>query len=114
MSVNMRYCRSSEGVLVHQPLKAQGHNEKFVDKLKRKIEGFLDDNEVIEDNTSIILYDTAGQSVRVLIENNQGGGGQRHISVYCPYWIVNTSQYAFRIREEGEVELPAGSVSAQK
>ncbi len=55
-----------------------------------------------------------GQRLRVNIENTVGGGGQRHIAVYCPYWIVNTSQFMFRIREEGSTILPAGTVTLQK
>ncbi len=43
------------------------------------------------------------------MENNEGGGGQKNIVVYCPYWIVNSTQYVYRIREEGEMELPAGT-----
>jgi hypothetical protein len=43
------------------------------------------------------------------VENNEGGGGQKNIVVYCPYWIVNSTQYIYRIREEGEIDLPAGT-----
>ena len=43
-----------------------------------------------------------------------GGGGQRYITVYAPYWIVNTSQYVLRYREEQSDSYPAGSVVGSK
>ena len=47
------------------------------------------------------MVDRHGQSLRIHIENVEGEGGQRNITVYCPYWIVNTTQYMMRVREEG-------------
>lgn len=64
--------------------------------------------------TSVVLVDTVGQKLRLKVENNEGGGGQRHLIVYCPFWIVNTTQFSFRIREEGRISLPAGTVTSQK
>jgi hypothetical protein len=58
--------------------------------------------------------DTVGQRIRLNVENTLGGGGQRQIAVFCPYWIVNTSQYSLRVTEEGVNVLPAGTVTAQK
>jgi hypothetical protein len=34
--------------------------------------------------------------------------------VYCPYWVINTSQYSLRLKEEGSQYLPAGTVTAQR
>jgi hypothetical protein len=113
LMINLRYCKTSEGVLVHRPSTEQGAQNGIVDKLQKAIEGILEENEQ-DDVSNVILTDTVGQRLRLNVENTQGAGGQRHIVVYCPYWIVNTSQYAFRIREEGEMELPAGSVTPQK
>jgi hypothetical protein len=48
------------------------------------------------------------------VENTEGGGGQRNIVVYCPYWIVNTTQYMYHIREEGELDLPAGTKESEQ
>ena len=45
------------------------------------------------------------------MENTLGRGGQRTIVVYCPYWIVNTTQFKLRIKEDGSPLLPAGSVT---
>lgn len=81
--------------------------------LQKAVDSFLEDTE--NDGISYIdLTDTVGQKLRLNIENTEGGGGERRIVVYCPYWIVNLSQYAFRIREEGEIDLPAGTVTLLK
>jgi hypothetical protein len=48
------------------------------------------------------------------VENTEGSGGQRHIVVYCPYWIINNSQFSLRIKEDGSAFLPAGTVTALK
>ena len=114
--INLKYCRSSEGILVHKPtanaaatLEAAGIAMMAI---KNTIEGFLDDDD--SSDASVFLTDTVGQRLRLNIQNTLGGGGQRHISVYCPYWVVNTTQYAIRMREDGDVALPAGTVTAQR
>lgn len=63
---------------------------------------------------TVSCIDTVGQRIRVNVENTLGGGGQRQVAVFCPYWLVNTSQYSLRIMEEGQQVLPAGTVTAQK
>lgn len=110
--INLRYCRAPEGVLVHEPKRQKSNKRNGARNfLQGAIEGFLEEEEEV---SSVTLSDTAGQKLRLNVENIEGGGGQRHITVYCPYWIVNTSQFSFRIREEGDMELPAGTVTAQK
>jgi hypothetical protein len=57
--INLKYCRSSEGVLIHQPRRVEG-TEGIVGKMQRTLEGLLEDNagvsgESSEDVTSIIL-----------------------------------------------------------
>jgi hypothetical protein len=113
LSVNLPYCRASEGILIHQPKFRSTDRSLFANALQRTIEGILDENES-ESVSTITLYDSVGQGLRLNIENKEGAGGQRHITVYCPYWIVNTSQYSFQIREEGGEELTAGSVRSDK
>ena len=116
--INLKYCRSSEGALIHQPRRFES-SEGIVGKMQRTLEGLLEDStnlggEGSEDITSIVLTDTVGQRIRVNVENTLGGGGQRQVAVYCPYWVVNTSQYSLRILEDGANVLPAGTVTAQK
>ena len=63
---------------------------------------------------SVFLLDSMGQKLRLQVENTLGRGGQRSIVVYCPYWIVNTTQFKLRVKEDGSVFLPAGSVTNLK
>ena len=46
--------------------------------------------------SSVTLTDSVGQRIEVLLENRLGEGGQRHVVVYCPVWMVNTSRYCLR------------------
>lgn len=110
--INLRYCRASEGVVIHRP-KPSASQRGFVSRLQKAIEGLLEEGEQ-DDVSSIVLTDTVGQRIRLNVDNTQGTGGQRHVIIYCPYWIINTSQYSFRLREEGDVELPAGTVTPQR
>ena len=109
------FCRSSQGLLIHKPREAT-HEESgvnFTKTVKKTIEGFLEEGE--EGSTSSILVtDSVGQRLRLLVENNVGGGGQRHVVVFCPYWLVNTSQYTIRLKEDGGQVYPAGTVTAQR
>eukprot|EP01035_Chromulina_nebulosa_P017521 gene17521-23082_t len=109
--INIRYARTAEGVIIHEPAKRVGIS--LVGKIQRTIEGILDEGEN-DDTTTVVLTDTVGQRLTINIDNVEGQAGQRHIAVYCPYWIVNTSQYTIRIREEGTQSLPAGTVTQQK
>ena len=113
LSINLKYCKTGKdsfdrnGILIHTPKTKGSGAESIVGKLQRTLEGFLDEGGT--EDASVELTDFMGQRLRLCIENKIGGGGQRHIVVYCPYWIVNTSQYAFRIRDEGSQHLPAGT-----
>lgn len=113
--INLDFCLSSEGALIHKPPSKPSDDRGFAETLQKTIEGFLEESteEASSVITSIVLTDTVGQRLRLQIENKQGGGGHRNIVVYCPYWVVNTSQYAIRLREEGYKYLPAGTVTAQ-
>jgi len=64
--------------------------------------------EDIADETTVV--DSIGQRLRLRIENIRGGGGQRRISLYCPYWIVNTTEHALRYKEDKEKRYVSGTV----
>ena len=51
-----------------------------------------------------------GQRLILRIENIRGGGGQRRISLYCPFWIVNTTEHSLRYREDKEKRYVSGTV----
>jgi hypothetical protein len=44
------------------------------------------------------------------IENIRGGGGQRNISVFSPYWIVNTTEHCLRYKQENCNSFVSGNV----
>lgn len=46
--------------------------------------------------SSVTLTDSIGQRLEVLLKNQSGKAGQRHVVVYCPVWMVNTSNYRLR------------------
>lgn len=108
------FCRSTQGLVVHKPTEIAGKEEvRFTEKLQQTIEGFLEEGEE-GGISSIMLSDSVGQRLRLLVENNVGGGGQRNIVIFCPYWLLNTSQYTIRMREDGEQAFPAGTVTSQR
>lgn len=112
--INLDFCRSSEGVLVHKPPVKDTEDKGIAGAVIEGFKGLLEDNDDALEDTSIILTDSVGQRIRIHIENLIGGGGHRSVVVYCPYWVLNTSQYTLRLKEEGSQHLPAGTVTAQK
>jgi hypothetical protein len=112
LRVNLPYCKCVDGIIIHQPKNVRAEKNVFTNAIQKTLEGILEDSDNIV--SSITLTDAVGQSLKLNIENTEGGGGHKRIVVYCPYWIVNTSQYSFRIREEGEEDLTAGSVTKEQ
>ena len=84
--VDLTFCRSDEGVMVHKP-----------------------ESKSLPELASVMLSDSDGQRLRLGLENILGGGGQRRLNIYCPFWVVNASQYCLRLKEEGGAFLPAGT-----
>ncbi|KAL7570167.1 hypothetical protein ACA910_020005 [Epithemia clementina (nom. ined.)] len=61
-----------------------------------------------------VVVDGVGQRLTLGIENIRGGGGQRRVSVYCPFWIVNTTEHALMYRQYNSKHFVSGSVSSKK
>jgi len=59
-----------------------------------------------------MVVDGMGQKLTLNIENIQGGGGQRHIAVYAPFWVVNTTEHSLRYRQENSKGFVSGTVSS--
>ena len=112
--INLEFCRSSQGALVHKPPSSPGEDRGLAETVLDGFKGLLDDNHMESISDSIMLTDSVGQRLRLELENKQGGGGNRSITIYCPYWVVNSSQYSLRLREEGAKYLPAGTVTAKR
>lgn len=62
----------------------------------------------VTDETTVV--DSLGQKLTLNIENIRGGGGQRRISVYCPFWIVNTTSHPLRYKQENSKVFISGTV----
>ena len=61
--------------------------------------------------TETTVVDHLGQKLNLYIENQLGGGGQRRITIYCPYWIINTTDHALRYRQEKSSSFVSGTVT---
>ena len=64
--------------------------------------------------TETTVVDSEGQRLVLRIDNLLGGGGQRKVAIYCPFWIVNTTEHALRYRQEGKSSYVSGTVSEGK
>lgn len=111
LSINLDFCRSSEGVLIHKPKAKEEVDSGIITTAIKNLAEILDDAVATPQDSSITLTDSVGQRLCLQIENKLGSGRQRNVVVYCPYWVVNTSQYTIRLKEEGAQYLPAGTVT---
>jgi hypothetical protein len=69
-----------------------------VDGKTYKIDTFLFFPEDVAQHTTVV--DGIGQRLTLNVENVRGGGGQRRISVFCRYWILNTTEHCLRYKQE--------------
>ena len=57
------------------------------------------------------VVDSLGQRLTLNIENIRGGGGQRRITVFSPFWIVNTTEHSLRYKQEKAKSFVSGTIS---
>lgn len=98
------YCRSPEGALIHRGdvsggggggvLNAAGGGDHSSDVAR-----------------SLTLLDNYNHKITVELEHHVGGAGQRRVTVYCPYWLVNHTDCMLIYRQEGKSTYPAGTIS---
>lgn len=60
--------------------------------------------------TETTVVDGVGQRLTLNIENVRGGGGQRRISLFSPFWIVNTTEHSLRYKQEKGNSFVSGTV----
>ena len=60
--------------------------------------------------TETTVIDSIGQRLTLGIDNSRGGGGQRRISMFCPFWIVNTTEHALRYKQDKSSTYVSGTV----
>lgn len=82
------------------PIGNQYLAEDKVDK-QHKVMHSANDSSQRNISTETTLVDSLGQLLRLGIDNRKGDGGNRTIRIFCPYWIVNTTQHALRYKQEG-------------
>ena len=56
------------------------------------------------------VLDSMGQRITLHIDNVLGSGGQRRITLYCPFWIVNTTEHSLRYKQEKTLSFVSGTV----
>ena len=63
-------------------------------------------------DSSITLADRMGQRTVLHIKNEIGPAGNRKVTVFCPYWLVNLTQYSLLFKQDtkSDRQLPAGSL----
>lgn len=60
--------------------------------------------------TEAIVVDSQGQRLSLSIENVVGGGGQRRISVFCPFWIVNLTEHSLKYKHDSNSSFVSGTI----
>lgn len=60
--------------------------------------------------TETAVVDSIGQRLTLGIDNSRGGGGQRRISLFCPFWILNTTEHALRYKQDKTSSYVSGTV----
>lgn len=123
--INVGYCRTpiGEGALIHQGTESNREMKEYQEielKESQTMENSYPKNRYssITENTkfgteeiasSMVVVDSIGQSLVLNIDNELGAGGQRHITISCPYWIVNTTEHPLRYKQENSSNLVCGS-----
>ena len=62
--------------------------------------------------TETTVVDSLGQRLGLCIDNDLGSGGQRRVTIYCPFWIVNTTEHALRYKQEKSPLFVSGTVTS--
>jgi hypothetical protein len=71
----------------------------------------LRDTFSLEDIASeTIVVDSVGQRLTLHLDNVLGNGGQRHVTIYSPFWIVNTTEHSLRYKQEKALSYVSGTV----
>jgi hypothetical protein len=83
-----------------------------VDGKVHSVEGITYSQSDVASDTTVV--DGVGQRLTLNIENVRGGGGQRRVSLFCPFWIVNTTEHALRYKQEKGKSFVSGNVLSPK
>ncbi|KAG7355258.1 vacuolar-sorting-associated protein 13 C-terminal domain containing protein [Nitzschia inconspicua] len=86
---------------------ADSHGHKGAGKV-HSVETIMYSASDVANETTVV--DGVGQRLILNIENIRGGGGQRRVSLYSPFWIVNTTEHALRYKHEKSKSYVCGTV----
>ena len=64
--------------------------------------------------TETTVVDGIGQRLTLYLENIRGGGGERRVSLYCPFWIVNTTEHSLRYKQDKAKSFVSGTVHGRE
>jgi len=64
--------------------------------------------------TEALVVDDQGQSLSLSLNNVVGGGGQRRVSVYSPFWIVNLTEHALKYKHDSNSSFVSGTYHFEK
>jgi hypothetical protein len=95
-----------EGLTVPSPVEA-GELEATGGKI-HSVESVAYSQSDIATETTVV--DGIGQRLTLRLENVRGGGGQRRVSLFCPFWVVNTTEHSLRYKQEKGKSFVSGTV----
>jgi hypothetical protein len=126
LNINLGFCRTpsvADGALIHDGVINRG-KKKGKDSSSKKEETLLaSEFGKIMSNigfgvdtiaSEMTVVDNANQRLVLRIDNVLGGGGHRRVTVYCPFWIINTTDHALRYKQEGKSSYVSGTVTEGK
>lgn len=79
-----------------------------VDGKTYKIDNFHYFADDVAQHTTIV--DGLGQRLTLNVENIRGGGGQRRVTVFSRFWVVNTTEHCLRYKQENSKLFVSGTV----
>jgi hypothetical protein len=89
---------NSSGFSPPRDVTSQGNNVLQTDN---------DASDIVDETT---VVDSLGQRLIIKIQNILGKGGERKITIFCPFWILNTTEHSLRYRQEKASAYVSGTV----
>ncbi len=65
-------------------------------------------------SNELSLADEKGQTLSLCISNIRGAGGQRTVTIYCPFWVVNITPYPLIFQEDSARGFVCGTKCPSK
>jgi hypothetical protein len=88
--IKLSFCQSIQGTSLAVPIAHDGVEKEY--------------------DLVSVLTDTCEQEITINVHMKKGAANQRYLTVFCPYWIQNDSQFSLLVRDSVHREFVAGSV----